>query len=167
MYYARTTQPLKGATETGDVMSSSFCNLLYHIVFSTKGREPWLTREIRSKTHQYLGGAIRNEKGIAMIVNGTADHVHLLAKLRQDKAISKLIGELKANSSGWISRTFKNATGFAWQEGYGAFTVSESQLSNVYRYIERQEEHHRSVSFLEEFKVLLKAHGLPFDERYL
>ena len=148
-------------------MSSSYCNLLYHIVFATKGREPWLTPEIRPRIHQYLGGAIRDEKGIAMIVNGTADHVHILAKLRQDKAISKIVGELKANSSGWISRTFKEAAGFAWQEGYGAFTVSESQLSKVHRYIERQEEHHRSVSFLEEFKVILRAHGLPFDERYL
>jgi len=102
-----------------------------------------------------------------MIINGGADHVHLLAKLRQDKAISKLIGDLKANSSGWISRTFEGCAGFAWQEGYGAFTVSESMLSKVYRYIERQEEHHRSVSFLEELRFLLKAHGLPFDERYL
>jgi putative transposase len=148
-------------------MSSSYCNLLYHIVFSTKRREPWLTPEIRSRTHEYLGGAIRNEGGIAMIVNGTADHVHILAKVRQDKAISKLIGELKANSSGWISRAFEDCAAFAWQEGYGAFTVSQSQLAKVRRYIEKQEEHHRRVSFLEEFKVLLKAHDLPFDERYL
>jgi REP element-mobilizing transposase RayT len=148
-------------------MSSSYCNLLYHIVFSTKNREPWLTPQIRSRTHRYLGGAIRDEGGIAMIINGTADHVHILAKLRQDKAISKAIGELKANSSGWISRMFKDAAGFRWQEGYGAFTMSESLLSKVYRYIERQEEHHRRVSFLEEFKILLKVHGLPFDERYL
>jgi putative transposase len=148
-------------------MSSSYCNLLYHIVFATKGREPWLTAAIRPRIHQYLGGAIRQEKGIAMIVNGTADHVHILAKLRQDKAISKAVGELKANSSGWISRTFKDAVGFAWQEGYGAFTVSESMLATVHRYIERQDEHHRMVSFLEELKILLKAHGLPFDERYL
>lgn len=102
-----------------------------------------------------------------MIVNGTADHVHILAKVRQDKAISKLIGELKANSSGWISRAFADCAAFAWQEGYGAFTVSQSQLAKVRRYIEKQEEHHRRVSFLEEFKVLLKAHDLPFDERYL
>ncbi|HXM33081.1 MAG TPA: IS200/IS605 family transposase [Chthoniobacterales bacterium] len=148
-------------------MSSSYCNLLYHIVFATKGRELWLTAAIRPRVHQYLGGAIRSEQGIALIVNGTVDHVHILAKLRQDKAISKVVGELKANSSGWISRTFKGAAGFAWQEGYGAFTVSESQVPKMHRYIERQEEHHRRVSFLEELKVLLKAHGLPFDERYL
>ena len=148
-------------------MSSSYCNLLYHIVFATKDREPWLTAAIRPRIHQYIGGAIRAENGIALIVNGTADHIHILAKLRQDKAISKLIGELKANSSGWISRTFSDAAAFAWQEGYGAFTVSESQVPKVRRYIERQEEHHRSVSFVEELKVILRAHGLPFDERYL
>jgi Transposase and inactivated derivatives len=148
-------------------MSSSYCNLLYHIVFSTKGRESWMNAAIRSRIHEYLGGAIRGENGIALMVNGTADHVHILAKLRQDKALSKTIGELKANSSGWISRTFKGATGFAWQQGYGAFTVKESQVPKVRRYIERQEKHHHSVSFLEEFKVILKAHGLPFDERYL
>ncbi|HZE56962.1 MAG TPA: IS200/IS605 family transposase [Chthoniobacterales bacterium] len=148
-------------------MSSSYCNLLFHIVFSTKDREPWMIPSIRPRIHEYLGGAIRGEGGIALIVNGTADHVHLLAKLRQDKAISKLIGEVKANSSGWISRTFKEAAEFAWQEGYGAFTVSESQVPKVRRYIERQEERHRSISFLEEFKVILQAHDLPFDERYL
>jgi putative transposase len=148
-------------------MSSSYCNLLYHIVFATKDREPWLTAAIRPRIHQYLGGAIRNENGIAMIVNGTADHIHILAKLRQDKALSKTIGEVKANSSGWISRMLREAAGFAWQEGYGAFTVSESQLPKMRRYIERQEEHHRTVSFVEELKVILRAHGLPFDERYL
>ena len=98
-------------------MSSSYCNLLYHIVFATKDREPWMVSSIRPRIHEYLGGAIRVEGGAALIVNGTADHVHILAKLRQDKALSKLVGELKANSSGWISRTFENTTGFAWQEG--------------------------------------------------
>jgi putative transposase len=81
-------------------MGSSYCNLLYHIVFSTKNREPWLAPDFRRRVHQYLGGAIRDEGGIAMIINGTGEHVHILAKLRQDKALSKLIGEIKANSSG-------------------------------------------------------------------
>src|SRR4051812_2320273 len=148
-------------------MSSSYCNLVYHIVFSTKGREPWLAPPIRPRVHQYFGGAIRDENGIALIINGTSDHIHILAKLRQDKALSKVIGEIKANSSGWISQTFKECRGFAWQEGYGAFTVSESMMLKVYRYVERQEEHHRRGSFLEEFKVILRAHRLPFDERYL
>jgi putative transposase len=148
-------------------MSSSYCNLLYHIVFSTKQREPWLSAAIRPRVHEYLGGAIRGEKGIAMIINGTADHIHILAKLRQDKAISKLIEELKANSSGWISDTLDGCGGFAWQKGYGAFTVSQSQVSKVHRYIETQQKHHRRISFLEELEILLKAHGLPFDGRDL
>ena len=148
-------------------MSSSYCNLLYHIVFSAKDREPWMAASLRPRIHEYLGGAIRSEGGIALIVNGTADHVHILAKLRQDKAVSKVVGEIKANSSAWISRTFKECRAFAWQEGYGAFTVSESQVPKVRSYLERQEEHHRTVSFLEEFKVMLRAHGLAFDERYL
>src|SRR5215212_2436358 len=141
-------------------MSSSHCNLLYHIVFSTKDREPWLAASVRSRIHEYLGGAIRSEGGIALVVNGTPDHIHILAKLRQDKAVSKVVGEIKANSSTWISRTFKECRAFAWQEGYGAFTVSESQAPKVRSYIERQEEHHRTVSFLEEFKVMLRADGL-------
>jgi REP element-mobilizing transposase RayT len=148
-------------------MSSSYCNLIYHIVFSTRAREPWLTPTIRRRVHEYLGGAIRGENGIALIINGTGDHLHILAKLRQDKALSKVIGEMKANSSGWISRTFRECRGFAWQEGYGAFTVSESTVPKVYGYIKRQEEHHRRVSFLEEFKVILRAHRLPFDDRDL
>src|SRR4051812_7296228 len=91
--------PEKGRRKVVPPMSSSYCNLLYHIVFSTKGREPWLTTAVRARVHEYLGGAIRSENGIALIINGTPDHVHILAKLRQDKAVSKLIGKIKANSS--------------------------------------------------------------------
>ncbi|HVF72274.1 MAG TPA: IS200/IS605 family transposase [Chthoniobacterales bacterium] len=148
-------------------MSSSYCNLIYHIVFSTKAREPWLTSTVRPRTREYLGGAIRGEGGIAMIINGTADHVHVLAKLRQDEALSKTIGETKANSSGWVSKTFPECNAFAWQEGYAAFTVSESQVPKVRRYIEGQEDHHRRTSFLAEFTLMLHAHGLPFDDRYV
>jgi REP element-mobilizing transposase RayT len=148
-------------------MSASYCNLLYHIVFSTKNREPWLAPAIRPRVHEYLGGAVRAESGIPMIVNGTADHIHILAKLRQDKAVSKIVGEIKANSSGWVSRTFPEAAGFAWQEGYGAFSVSQSQVPKVHRYIATQEEHHRGITFVEEFAALLKAHRVDFDGRYL
>lgn len=148
-------------------MSSSYCHLLYHIVFSTKAREPWLRADIRPRIHEYLGGAIREEGGAALIIGGTADHVHILARLRQDKAVSKLVGEIKANSSGWIARTFLQMSSFSWQEGYGAFTVSESQVLKVQTYVAKQEEHHRAVSFVEELKTMLKAHRLPYDERYL
>ena len=148
-------------------MSKSYCNLLYHIVFSTKDREPWLRPEMGPRVHQYLGGAIRDEGGIALAVNGTADHVHILAKLRQDKAVSDVLRAIKANSSGWIHDTFRDRIAFHWQSGYGAFTVSQSQVERVRGYVLNQEEHHRIVSYQEEFVALLKAHGLEFDERYL
>jgi putative transposase len=148
-------------------MSASYCNLLYHVVFSTAGREPWLQATMRPRVHEYLGGAIKGEGGIPLIVNGTADHVHLLAKFRQNKAIAATVGAIKANSSGWISRTFTGLQEVEWQEGYAAFTVSESHVEKVRQYIATQERHHRKLTFRDEVMQLLRAHNLPFDERYL
>ena len=148
-------------------MPHSYCKLIYHLVFSTKGRRGWLDNEVRGRTHEYLGGAIREEGGTPLMVNGTSDHVHILAGLRQDKAVSDVLRNVKANSSGWIHRTFPNAAQFSWQPGYGAFTVSASQVDKALQYIAHQEEHHRQQSFEEEFVGLLKAHGVTFDPRYL
>jgi REP element-mobilizing transposase RayT len=148
-------------------MGQSYTQLFYHLVFSTKERRPWLAPEVRSPVHAYLGGAIRDEGGMALVINGTADHVHILARLRQDTAISDVLRDIKVNSSGWIHRTFPELQAFAWQGGYGAFTVSASQVPCVRRYIENQEEHHRKQSFQEEFVALLRKHGIEFDERYL
>jgi REP element-mobilizing transposase RayT len=145
----------------------SYTNLLYHIVFSTKNREPSLNPEMRPRLLEYLGGAVRGEGGIALAINGTADHLHILARLRQDKAVSAVIGAIKANSSGWIHRTFPGLANFAWQTGYGAFTVSASQEGKVCHYIENQEEHHRLRTFQEEFRAFLKAHDIEYDERYV
>jgi hypothetical protein len=122
---------------------------------------------MRERVHAYLGGAIREEGGVAFIVNGVADHVHIAAKLRQDKTIAKVVGQIKANSSGWISRAFPKLHYFEWQEAYAAFTVSQSQLKRVQKYVETQEEHHCKTPYITEFKRLLKAHEIPFDERYL
>ncbi len=148
-------------------MAHSYTQLLYHLVFATKERRPWLTDEVRPRVHAYLGGAIRDEGGLALLVNGVADHVHILARLRQDKAVAEVLRDIKANSSGWIHRTFAELRPFAWQGGYGAFTVSPSQVERVRLYIANQEEHHRKYSFQEEFVALLKAHGVEYDERYL
>lgn len=101
------------------------------------------------------------------MVNGTEDHIHILAKLRQDKALSDVLRAIKANSSGWIHKTFPGLSAFAWQKGYGAFTVSTSQIEKAQRYIENQATHHQKVSFKEEYVALLKAHGIEYDERYL
>jgi putative transposase len=148
-------------------MSKSYCNLIYHLVFSTKDRHPWLRNDIRTRTYEYLGGAIRDEGGIALVVGGTTDHVHILAKLRQDKAVSGVLRDIKSNSSGWIHRTFAKLPQFGWQAGYGGFSVSASQVEKVRQYVVKQEEHHKTQSFKEEYIALLDAHGIEYDERYL
>jgi putative transposase len=148
-------------------MPHSYTNLLYHLVFSTKERRPWLDADLRPRLFEYLGGAIRSQGGFAILINGVADHIHILARFRQDKALSEVLRDIKANSSGWIHRTFPTLASFAWQQGYGAFTVSPSQEDRVRQYIANQEVHHRTVSFQEEFVALLRAHGIEFDERYL
>ena len=148
-------------------MSYSYCNLLYHVVFSTKSHKAWLKGEICPRVHEYIGGVIRGENGIAFVVNGTQDHIHILAKLRQDRAVSDLVRAIKANSSRWIHRTFPNYKDFVWQKGYGAFTVSVSQMEKVRNYIQNQKEHHKKIPFKEEFITLLKLHGIKFEEKYL
>jgi REP element-mobilizing transposase RayT len=148
-------------------MSQSYCNLIYHIVFSIKNRIALLNDSVRPHMHQYLGGAIRDEGGKALIINGTADHIHILAKLRQTKAISDVIGQIKANSSGWVHRTFPDLPDFEWQAGYGAFTVSPSQTEKARRYIETQEQHHKKTEFKAEFLALLDAHEVEYDLRYI
>ena len=145
----------------------SFCNLIYHIVFSTKDWRPWLDDAIRGRVHEYLGGAVRGEGGMALAINGTPDHVHILARLRQDKAVSDVVRDLKSNASGWIHKTFPNHADFAWQSGYGAFTVSQSQLEKARAYIANQEAHHKKLTFKEEYEALLKAHGIDFKEEFL
>lgn len=148
-------------------MAQSHCNLIYHIVFSTRNREPWLDDAIQTRLYEYLGSAIKREGGAALIVNGTADHIHLLVKWRQDKTVADMVRALKANSSGWIHKSFAGKNAFAWQAGYGAFTVSQSQVEKARRYIKNQKKHHKAVSFKDEMVSLLKAHGVEFDERYL
>ena len=147
-------------------MPHSYTQLLYHIVFSTKNRHPWLA-DIRSRVHAYLGAAIGDEGGTALCVGGVDDHVHILARLRPDKAVSAVIGAIKANSSGWVHREFPDRTEFAWQTGYAAFAVSKSQEGRVRHYIETQEEHHQHQPFQEELIALLDAHEIEYDDRYL
>ena len=145
-------------------MSHSYTNLLYHIVFATKGREPWLLEPLRPSLFAYLGDAIREMDGIALIVNGIADHVHVLAKLRPDRTLSDVMRELKARSSGWIHRKYAELTAFRWQTGYGAFTVSQSQVDLVRTYIKNQETHHQTMTFTDEMRQLLRRHGLDLNE---
>ena len=148
-------------------MSSSYTNLLYHIVFSTKDRQPLIAADYQERLYEYIGGTIRGLGGMALAINGMEDHVHVLARLRPDKALSDVLRDLKANASGWMHDVFPALHDFSWQRGYGAFTLSQSNLSAVQNYITRQKEHHQVKSFRDEFIEFLQASGLEFDERYL
>ena len=143
----------------------SYTNLLYHIVYATKERAPLITNALRPRLHEYLGGTVRGLGGVAIEINGVADHVHILAKVRPTISISEFLSKLKSGSSGWAKR--QTARRFAWQSRFAAFTVSESQVERVRRYIRNQEEHHRRYSFEDEFKALLRAHNIDFDAAHL
>lgn len=106
-------------------MSSTYTNLLYHLIFSTKDRQPLITGEYQERLYEYIGGTLRGMGGIPLAINGTADHVHVLVKLRPDKALADVLRDLKANATGWMHNVFPALSEFAWQRGYGAFTVSQ------------------------------------------
>ena len=148
-------------------MPHSYTNLLYHIVFSTKDRRPFIAPAIAGRLHAYLGGGIRAEGGTAIVINGTSDHIHILARLRQDKKLADVLRGIKANSSKWIHDTIAPHERFAWQSGYAAFTVSQSQAERACSYIRDQQSHHCRKTFEEEFVALLKAHRIPFDPDHL
>ena len=125
-----------------------------------------ITSAWRDRLHAYLGGAIRTLDGVPGAVGGMADHVHLLIGLRATHTLADVLREIKSVSSKWVHEEV-GVGSFAWQEGYGAFTVSASQLENVRRYIQQQEEHHRTRTFREEYLALLQRSGAEFDERYV
>jgi putative transposase len=148
-------------------MAHTFTKLLYHCVFSTKQRRPFLTADVMERLVPFVGGIIRERSGKLLAMNGPADHVHLLAILPARRAVSDVLRDVKAGSSGWIHDTFPDVRDFAWQEGYGAFTVSTSGKRGVMDYIERQQRHHAKMSFMDEFLLLLKKHEVEYDPQYV
>ena len=148
-------------------MGNTYTKLVYHIVFSTKDRAPALTEDIRERVYEYIGGIVRGEKGSLLQIGGVTDHVHLLARFRADLSVSDMVRLIKSNSSLWAHQSLENKSNFGWQSGYGAFSVSESQIASVRKYIENQEKHHARRSFRDELVSLLQKHGIEFDERYL
>jgi REP element-mobilizing transposase RayT len=144
-------------------MSHTFSQLLYHVVFSTRNRADLIGPELRDELYPYLGGITRNEGGSLLAVGGMPDHVHLLVRCKPALSVPDLLRTLKANSSRWIGERADLPRDFAWQEGYGVFSVSQSAAGAVCRYIQNQEEHHRRRRFAEEWVRLLKKHEIEFD----
>ncbi len=148
-------------------MASTLTNLLYHVVFSTKERRNIIESLFRENLYSYMGGIIRGEKGILISIGGTQDHIHIFIKISPDVSVSHMLKCLKGNSSKWVNENKHSKIHFNWQIGYGAFTVSQSNIEAVIKYIEHQEEHHRKQTFKEELISLLEKNNIEYDERYL
>ena len=148
-------------------MSQSLAKITVHVVFSTKHRESFLSPAVRNDLFAYIVGILNSLDCTTLIINGTEDHVHLLIVMSKTITLSKMMEEMKGGSSRWLNSRNATIKRFAWQTGYGAFSVSESQILKVKNYIAEQEEHHRKTTFQEELILLLKKHKIEFDEQYL
>ncbi len=146
-------------------MPQSLAAVLIHAVFSTKDRRPWLTPDIRQELHPYFVGVLANIGCPSIQTGGTADHVHTLFRLSRTKSVAQVIEKVKTSTSKWVKT--KGARDFAWQSGYGAFSVGSGEADRIAAYIRNQEEHHRKVTFQDELRGLLREAGMDFDERYL
>ena len=147
-------------------MSHTYTNLLTHVIFSTKDREPLITAALHDDLLAYVGGIVREIGGALRAANARPDHVHLLCSLPPVVAISDVLRLVKTNSSRWVHRE-RRLAGFDWQTGHGAFSVSHSMAPSVMRYIGDQERHHRRMTFQEELIAFLKKNGIAYDERYI
>ena len=149
-------------------MPQSLAKIYIHVVYSTKDRYPFLTdKTIRNEMHAYLGGICNQLDCPVIIIGGVADHVHQFGMLSKNISAADFIGEVKRSSSKWVKTKDPLLRKFAWQAGYGVFSVSQSQIEAVRSYIARQEEHHRKKSFQDEFLLLLKKYRVEYDERYV
>ncbi len=149
-------------------MAQSLAKILVHTVFSTKDRRPFLRdRSLRDELHRYLGGTLAKHDCQPLVVGGIEDHVHLLSTLSRTYQAAEMVKEVKRGSSLWLKTKGPELNDFAWQNGYGIFSIGFSQVEAVRKYIAGQEEHHRKVSFKDEFRELLRRYEIEFDERYV
>ena len=149
------------------LMANTYSSLFLHIVFSTKNRKQWIVPEIENRVWSYIGGIARTHNLTAIQVGGVEDHVHVLVLAKPVHSPSEIAKWLKAESSKWIHEEFDQMRTFAWQDGYGAFSVSRSNVPAVVDYIERQREHHRKEPFEDEYERLMKLHEVDYDRAYL
>lgn len=148
-------------------MAQSLSNVSLHVVFSTKQRRPWLETYVDEELHKYLATICKTLGCPSHAVGGADDHVHVACSLSRTVTISKLVQELKQDSSKWIKTKGERLADFAWQNGYGAFSVGQSQLPDLRNYIANQREHHRRVSFQDEYRRICEKYGVTIDERYV
>ena len=148
-------------------MSHSYVSNLMHCTFSTKARYPFIDSDLESRLWPYMGGIARENRMKALAIGGTTDHLHALLSLPGMMSFAKAVQLIKGGSSKWINDTFPGTKKFEWQEGYGAFSVSASQVPKTIAYINNQKEHHRKKTFQEEFLELLTKHGIEYDQRYV
>jgi len=149
-------------------MAQSLSNVLLHIVFSTKHRQPFLkSPDDRRELFAYMATVLQEIDCPALLINGVADHIHILNSLSRNVAIKKVIEQAKTSTSKWLKGKAPSYRNFYWQAGYGVFSVSESKKPDVLRYIANQEQHHSRQSFQDEFRTLCDRHGLQIDERYV
>jgi REP element-mobilizing transposase RayT len=145
----------------------SLSSILIHLVFSTKNREPFITPVIETELHPYLATIFRALKSPSLCIDGTADHVHVLFSLARVITIADLVEEAKTESSKWIKTKGREFRNFHWQKGYGAFSIGQSNVASLKRYIHGQKQHHQRVSFQDEYRKFLKAYGIDYNERYV
>ncbi len=148
-------------------MSQSFVQFYTHFVFHTKNNRELISEDIEDELHSYLGGILKNLKSLPIKIGGTSDHIHILCTLPKTMTPADLVEELKKSSSKWIKTKGKKYENFYWQEGYGGFSISNFHIEVIMNYISKQKEHHKKISFLEEYKKLLDEYGVDYDERYL
>lgn len=149
-------------------MSQSLAKILVHIVFSTKDRHPFLRdKSLLAELHQYLGGILIHQDCQPLIIGGVEDHVHILSTLSRTGTVAEIVKETKRGSSLWLKSKDPGLHDFAWQNGYGIFSIGFSQVGPVKNYIAGQEEHHRKISFQDEFREFLQRYEVEFDERYV
>ncbi len=148
-------------------MPQSLSSILIHLVFSTKNREPFITPEIETELHPYMATIFRDHKSPSLIIDGTTDHVHVLFALSRTMTVADLIEEVKTGSSKWMKTKGREFRNFHWQRGYGAFSIGQSNVAELKRYIRNQKQHHRRVTFHDEYRKFLKRYEIGYDERYV
>ena len=148
-------------------MANTYTQIHLQLIFAVKYREAVINNIWKNELYKYISGIIQQQKHKLIIVNGVADHIHLLIGFRPHQSLADLMQDIKGSSSKWINENKFTRSKFSWQEGYGAFSYSHSHLSNVINYIKNQENHHRKIAFIDEYKAFLKTYEVEFDERYI